>query len=377
MSAPGAQANKGPPGSEGAPAYLVRGDDASLVGQRVHEVLGALAGDHDPATVVEEHGGAGVDDLDVGMVVDALTTPPFLTDRRIVVVREAGRLSAADGGRVAECLSEPLPGVTLVLVAGGGTIPAALAKAVERAGVVLDTSVGTGRARTQWLIDRVHEGPVRLDARATTMLGEHLGGDMSRLHGLLDALAAAYGEGAAVDPERLEPFLGEAGSLPPWELPDALDGGDTEGALVALRRQFGAGGLHPLQVMATLHRHYQAMLRLDGSGVTTPDEAAALLGMRSTFPARKALEQCRRLGPGSISRAITLLADADLDIRGRSGLPPETVMEVLVGRLSRLGATRGGPARRAANGRGGRGNTADGGGAPPRRSAGAGAGRRP
>jgi DNA polymerase-3 subunit delta len=322
------------------PAYLVRGDDASLVGQRVHDLLGELVGDNDLSMVVEELGSAGVEDLDVGAVVDAITTPPFLTDRRIVVVRDAGRLIAADAARLVACLEDPLPGVTLVVVAGGGTIPAVLVKAIERHGSILDASVGTGRARTQWLVDRLHDAPVKLDARAGSRLGEHLGGDMSRLRGLLDALAAAYGEGASVDIDKLEPFLGEAGSVAPWDLTDALDNGETAGALGALRRLFVAGGLHPLQVLAILHRHYQAMLRLDGSGVTTPDEAAALLGMRSSFPARKALEQGRRLGPVGISRAVTLLAEADLDLRGRSALPSETVLEVLVGRLSRLGATR-------------------------------------
>jgi DNA polymerase-3 subunit delta len=160
------------------------------------------------------------------------------------------------------------------------------------------------------------------------------------MRGLLEALAAAYGEGASIDVERLEPFLGEAGAVAPWDLSDAMDAGDTPGALGALRRLFGAGAFHPLQVLAILHRHYQAMLRLDGSGVTTPDEAAARLGMRSTYPARKALEQGRRLGPAGISRAVTLLAEADLDVRGRSALPAETVLEVLVGRLSRLGVPR-------------------------------------
>jgi hypothetical protein len=37
---------------------------------------------------------------------------------------------------------------------------------------------------------------------------------------------------------------------------------------------------------------------------------------------------------------VTLLAEADLDVRGRSALPAETVLEVLVGRLSRLSAGR-------------------------------------
>ncbi len=329
-----------PPGTAPQPAYLVRGDDASLVGQRTHDLLGVIVGENDAAMVVEELGGSAADELDVGVVVDALTTPPFLTDRRIVVLRDAGRLVASDAARLVSCLDDPLPGVTLVLVAGSGTIPAALVKAAERQGTVIDTAVGTGRARTQWLVDRLHDGPVRLDARAGARVGDHLGGDVSRLRGLLDALAAAYGAGASIDIEKLEPFLGEAGSVAPWDLTDAIDTGDTPGALGALRRLFGAGAFHSLQVLAILHRHYQAMLRLDGSGVTTADEAAARLGMRSSYPARKALEQGRRLGPTGISRAVTLLAEADLDVRGRSALPPETVLEVLVGRLSRLGATR-------------------------------------
>ncbi|HUY23587.1 MAG TPA: DNA polymerase III subunit delta [Acidimicrobiales bacterium] len=335
-----------PAGDGPGPAYLVRGDDASLVGQRAHDLLATLVGANDPAMVVEEHGGPGADELEVGLVVDALTTPPFLTDRRIVVVRDAGRLAAADGARLVACLDDALPGVCLVLVAGGGTIPAGLVKAVERHGTVIDTAVGTGRARTQWLVERLHEGPVKLDARAGARLGEHLGGDVSRLRGMLESLAAAYGEGASIDVERLEPFLGEAGAVAPWDLSDAIDAGTTAEALVALRRLFSAGGMHPLQVMAVLHRHFQAMLRLDGAGVTTPEAAAACLGTRSVYPAKKALEQGRRLGPVGIGRAMTLLADADLDVRGRSALPEETVLEVLVGRLSRLGAGRESSARR-------------------------------
>jgi DNA polymerase III subunit delta len=337
---PASAKSASPAGSTPRPAYLVRGDDASLVGQRVRDLLASLAGENDVAMVAEEHGGSSADEIDVSVVVDALTTLPFLADRRIVVLRDAGRLAAADAARLVACLDDPLPGVTLVLAVGTGTIPAALVKAIERQGAVIDTAVGTGRARTQWLADRLHEGPVRLDARAGSMLGEHLGGDVSRMRGLLEALAAAYGEGASIDVERLEPFLGEAGAVAPWDLSDAIDSGDTPGALGALRRLFGAGAFHPLQVLAILHRHYQAMLRLDGSGVTTPDEAAARLGMRSAYPARKALEQGRRLGPAGISRAVTLLAEADLDVRGRSALPAETVLEVLVGRLSRLGAAR-------------------------------------
>jgi DNA polymerase-3 subunit delta len=333
---------------------LVRGDEPALVSQAVSDVLADVLQGRDPATAVEEHGAGGLD-IDVDGVIDALTTPPFLVDRRVVVVRDAGRLVAADGARIAAWLDAPVEGVVLVLAAGGGTIPSALTSAAQKKGRVVDSDPGRGRARNQWLTEQLRAAPVRLDARAGATLSEHLGQDFGRLRSLFDSLAAAYGEGAAIDEERLAPFLGEPGSVAPWDLTDALDAGDAAGAVEALRRLLGPGAVHPLAVMGILHRHVQAMLRLDGSSVTTPEEAAELLGMRSSFPARKALEQGRRLGSARIGRAVTLLADADLDLRGRTGLDDATVLEVLVARLARLSAAsaprRGREPARAGGGR--------------------------
>ena len=318
------------------PADLIKGDDPSLVAQAAHGLVETLVGGSDPSLAVEEFGGPGADDLDVGLVIDACTTPPFLVERRVVMVRDAGRLNAAEGARLTAYLEDPLPTTSLVLVGGGGTIPATLAKSVGKVGDVMNTAVGTGKARSQWLAEHLRGAPVRLDGAATAKLGEHLGGDMGRLAGLLDTLAAAYGVGATVKVNDLAPFLGEAGSVAPWDLTDAIDSGDAAKALGLLHRMTGAGELHPLAAVSLLHRHYRQMLRLDGSGVTSPEEAAELLGLRSAYPAKKALAQSRRLGTARIARAINLLADADLDLRGVSALPGELVLQVLVARLSRL-----------------------------------------
>src|SRR5579862_17844 len=114
------------------PAYFVRGDDPSLVGQATLELVASLVGEDGTSSAAEEHGGGGAD-IDVGAVVDALATPPFISDRRVVVVRDAGRLGAADAARLTACLDDPVPGVALVVVAGGGTVPAGLVKAVQKA----------------------------------------------------------------------------------------------------------------------------------------------------------------------------------------------------------------------------------------------------
>jgi DNA polymerase III subunit delta len=318
------------------PAAYVKGDDPSLVAQAVRDLLDELLEGRDASTVVEEHTDLTQDDKGVGAIVDAISTPPFLGDLRVVVVRDAGRFAASEAERIADALAEPVQGVVAVVVSGGGTIPAGLAKALDRMGRVLDTKVPSGRARTKWLTDRLAAAPVKLDARAGARIGEHLGEDLGRLEGLLGALESAYGEDSHVGVEELEPFLGSAGGVAPWDLTDAVDRGDTEAALGALERQMDAGGVVALVVLAQLHRHYGAMLRLDGAGANSPAEAAEIIGARSEFVAKKALDQSRQLGSEKIKRAVSLLAEADLDLRGRSALPGRSVLQVLVARLSRL-----------------------------------------
>ena len=205
--------------------YLVRGDDPSLVAQEVRGLLAEVVGDRDHSLAVEEIGGGPGDDINVGAVVDACLTPPFLIDRRVVVVREAGRLLTADVPRLVEVIKDPLPSTVLILVGGGGTVPSPLVKAISSAGKVIDVSVQRPGDRKAWLHDHLRSAPVKLEPQAAQLLGQHVGEDLGRVEGLLAALAAAYGPGSRITVADLEPYLGEAGAVARYELTDAIDCG--------------------------------------------------------------------------------------------------------------------------------------------------------
>lgn len=317
--------------------YLIKGDDPALVSEELSSLVEQLAGERDADLVVQDV----PEDADLGAVLDACQTPAFLTDRRIVVVRNAGRFRADEVEPLVTYLSEPMPTSVLILVGGGGTIPTRVQNSVKEHGHIIDVTVPTGKKRHAWLADRLKESPVKLDREALDLLQDRLGDEMGQVSGVLDALAAAYGEKATVNAEQLEPFLGAGGAAAPWELTDAIDSGDTATAMAQLRRMLDGGQRHPLVVMATLTKHYGALLRLDGADVTTEAEAAALLGM-SPYPAKKAMLQSRKLGTKQTSRAVQLLAEADIDLRGGSAWPGELVLEVLVARLSKLVPASGG-----------------------------------
>ncbi len=316
-------------------AYLISVDDESLALTAVGELLHRLVGDGDRALMVDDFDG---DEYELRAVIDAAQTPPLLTDHRVVVARGVGRFNADAVAPLVSLLDDLLPSTQLVLVGGGGRLPKALTDALKRAGAetVGGAPPSRPRERAGWFEDQVAAAGLRLDQHAMTRLSTWLGEDVGRLQGILETLTSAYGTAHVLKLADVVPFVGEAGDVPPWDLTDAIDRGDPRLSLAVLQRMLHGGGRHPLQLMAILHTHYVRLLALDGSGAMDEASAAAAIGIKPGFPARKALDQYRKLGGPKVVRAVGLLAQADLDLRGAKDWPEELVMEVLVARLSRL-----------------------------------------
>ncbi len=320
---------------------LVRGEDPTLLNDVVRSLIHEAAGGEDLSLGLDDFSS---EDYEIAAAVDAAQTPPMFTSKRVVVARGIGRFSTTDMESLLAYLTQPCPTTIMILTGGSGVVAKKVVDAIKKVGSVVDSGAPSGKARSSWVGERLAESSLRFDGRATQRLAEHLGDDLGRLAGILSVLAAVYGDGARIGVVELEPFLGSAGSGAPWDLTDAIDRGDTSAALDQLARQVGAGERHPLQVMGSLQAHFLRILRLDGAGCRDETDAAKALGMTgSTFPAKKALAQSRRLGSNGIARAVALLAQGDLDLRGQRDIPGDVVLEVLVARLSKLAV---GPSRR-------------------------------
>ena len=312
---------------------LVSGIDEILTSEAVRKAVVELVGDANRADVLDEYAG---DEYTLDDVVISASTPPMLATHRVVVARGLSRFGTAGLVPLIIWLDDPCPTTDVVLEWDAGRVPKALAEAVEASGGrrVASDVPGAARQRRAWLEERLSEATVHLDARARASVAEHFGAELSRLGALLETLASVFGEGSPLDADDIAPYLGAEGDVPPWELTDAIDRGNVGAALLVLQRMWGAGR-HPLAVAATVNNHFVRMARLDGADAATEKEAAALLGLRgSTFPARKALDGCRRRGSEGIARAVELLATADMDMRGRSGLDARCVAEILCARLA-------------------------------------------
>jgi len=331
-----------------ATIHLVKGADDVLREEAVTTLVEELVGDADRSLLVDEFAGA---DYELSAAVDAAQTLPFLTERRIVVIRHAARFGNAElQAPLLTYLAEPVESTDLVLVwekspeAGSKLNPVSpkLKAALKEAGAVEHDSQPPARDRERWVGEQFSAHGLTLDARGKLLVADRLGENAGAVVELIERLTGIFGAGAKLNADEVEPLLGEAGGVPPWELTDAIDKGDAGLALDRLQRMLRGGDRHPLVIMATLQTHYLRMMRLDGAPVRSEKEAADILGMKgSTFPAKKAMTQGRRLGHDGIARSIELLAQADLDLRGAQAWPDHLVAEVLVARLSRLSKAAG------------------------------------
>jgi len=324
-------------------AFVISGEEA-LVGLELGTLLDQLVGDGDRSLLVDDFDGA-LPETSAAAIVDALCTPPLFTDRRIVVVRSVHEMLADAAAELADGIAS-MDESTQLVVTHSGRLPKPIADALKKTGAsTIGANVGgSAKDRQLWVESHLVEAGLRCGSDAVDAIARHLGEDHSRLAGIVETLVSTYGEGAKLNREAVEPFLGEAGGVKPWDLTDAIDAGDAARAITMLHRMLGAGDSHPLQVLALLSNRYSQMMRLDGREVASAAQAAEILGAKE-FTARKTLTQYQRLGGSGLAQAISWLAQADVDLRGGKDWPEELVMELLVARLARLSSGRAGSRR--------------------------------
>ena len=323
---------------------VIVGNDETIVADALHRTVAEFLGGLDASAVLTDVtvGDSDGEQSPLARAHEALTTPPFLVPRRVVVVRDGHRLAADDTEFLLRWASEPVPGISLIVTFLAAKGRAAFLKVAGRA---VDVTVGSKpRDRQEFLAETFATHRVSVAGPALAAVAERLGDDVARADSLARVLSTIFGS-APLTFEQIEPYVGEAGDVPEWDLTEAVDQGQVATAITVARRMLESRGRAGIQIVNILQRHYLKMAQLEGSGATTGEEAAAIIGGHH-FPAGKLIRAVRQLGPDRIEYAISLIARADADLKGGVSYGAKndddldrtelTVVEVLVARLAKL-----------------------------------------
>jgi DNA polymerase III delta subunit len=269
-----------------------------------------------------------------GDVAGSLATPPFIVDRRVVLVRFSDKMTDDDVQNIVAWAQNPTPGVHCVIA-----IARASKELLAVAGEKIALDVGWKESDHDRIIEEtLSRHRVTVKAGTVAYIRELLGDDIGRVAALAETLANIYGS-APIGKESVEPYIGGEGSVPEWDLTDAIEKGNVANAIHITRRimgrDLGAGNY----IVNILTRFYLGVAAVDAPGLGEAEARAAIGPKATPTQAKKRLKTMQVLGSDKAAAALDLGLAADRDVKGRAGgLASQTVVEVLVARLARLHA---------------------------------------
>ena len=269
------------PAADVKPIYILHGSDGFLLEKHRRDVLAAAVGDADPALAVSAFDGEAT----TSDVLDALRTVPFLTDRRIIVVRDADAFIGRSRQALEAYAARPCETGVLILVVSSLRSQGKFEKRVAEIGRVIDCT-----PRKRDLPAQVRSAAKRrgkdIDRQAAAALVEWIGPDLLALGNELDKLASYTGDRERITLDDLTAVVRPKEDAEDFALSNAITAGDIPAALRALDRALTARG-EEFRVLGNIGWHLrrlrQAQLsRLAGRGLglrLPPDVARRLNGL--------------------------------------------------------------------------------------------------
>ena len=318
---------------------VVSGSEWSLVEQRARERATELVGEGDPSMMLESfffHAETNGDDRDRlrGDVAGSLATPPFIVERRVVLVRFSDKMTDDDVQSIVAWAQNPTPAVHCVVA-----IARAPKELLAAAGEAIALDVGWNKSDHDHIIEEtLTRHRVTVKAGTVAYIRDLLGDDIGRVAALAETLSNIYGS-APIGKEHIEPYIGGEGSVPEWDLTDAIEKGQVATAIHVTRRimgrDLGAGNY----IVNILTRFYLGVAAVDAPGLGEAEARAAIGPKATPTQAKKRMKTLQILGSDRAAAALDLVLEADRDVKGRAGgMSSQTVVEVLVARLARLHA---------------------------------------
>ena len=222
-------------------AYAVCGGEVFLRSRAAAALIDRVLGDADRMLALTEYDGSEAS-ASLASVLDDLRTLPFLTDRRLVVVREADAFITRYRQELEDYLDSP--SATGVLLLDCKIFPSntRLYKRVAAVGEVTECKPIKAYAVPGWLTEHCRGVyGKRLDARAASLLCDQIGADLGLLDAELQKLALYVGERETIGADDVEKLTGRCREEQVWDILSAIGAGNRAKALADGPGGLGAG----------------------------------------------------------------------------------------------------------------------------------------
>ncbi len=330
-----------------SPVYLFYGDETYLR-DRYLERFKSL--------VPEEYRDFNMDIVDgrdtvLGAIVNMAETLPFLTERRLVIVKNADFFKAKrkpqkkgahndeekDMGEekpdsseevLIRYLENPIDSTCLIFCTDSVDRKRKIYKRIEKNGQVVQFAQLKGRELTEWIRRTAGKLGKSVELAAAAGLVTAVGNNLRQLHNELEKLTC-YSEGSVITAADVEIMVSKTAELSIFDLVDAV-GERNYSKAIKLAREMVFLGEPVIRILYMVARQCRLLLQAK-SLLETGVSAKETAGLMQVHPyvAQKCIGQARNFTSGELKSALEKILDSDASIKGGKQ-EAELALELLI-----------------------------------------------
>jgi DNA polymerase-3 subunit delta len=294
--------------------FVIAGDEPTMVNAQCTELVDRLISPQEKVTGLLV---ADADKITITELLDELRTLPFLTKKRIVVLRNADKFISANREAIERYFENPCPTGVLVITAKEWPGNTRLAKKLPAVGTLFAIEAPKGAEIRRRLIAYAQDAySKRLDYGAAELLVELAGDDLTRLYTEIDKLATYAANEKTITIAHVEALIGRNREFDAFEVIEACLQKKTGPAIERLRKMFAEDKAAEYTTIGAFAFHFRRLfnakkLLLDGLNEFQVNKK---IWLGYNKDAQFAL--LRRLSLKQIGDQLKFLAETDYLIKG-------------------------------------------------------------
>jgi DNA polymerase-3 subunit delta len=267
-------------------------------------------------------------------IINAALTLPVFAPRRLVTLKDAQLLPAAELEALLPYLKNPSPETCLLLVAEKVDSRRKFFQQFNKSGVIVEFKPLTERELAGHIAAFFADHDISITADALALFCGMIGASLNEVHGELEKLRTFIGSRKLIDVADIRSVVSRGRAENIFEIGNAVGRGDGARTLVLARSLLEAGEA-PLKILSLVVRHFRQLWKVRELQVQkrSQKEIASGAGV-PFFVVEGMIEQGKRFSRLDFQQAYELFLETDLAMKS-SGADPEALLENLLLRLAR------------------------------------------
>lgn len=297
------------------PVYYLMGDEAFYIDKIADYIIDNVLTDTEKEFNQTILYGA---DVDAATIINAAKRYPMMSEYQVIVVKEAQAVHNME--ELVFYLQKPLQSTILVLCHKHGSLDKRkkLAAEIEKVGVLYESKKLKEAQLPAFIAAYIKQKGFDIDQKATAMLAEFVGTDLSRLVGEMEKLIITSSKNSTkITPEQIEKNIGISKDYNNFELRSALVEKDVLKANKIVKYFEENPKTNPIQMtLSLLFGFYSNLMMAYYAPEKSEQGIAAFLGLKNPWQAREYMAAMRKYSGIKTMQIISEIRTTDAKSKG-------------------------------------------------------------